>query len=56
MDNVKEIPTRTPQVLTAMVMWRFETPFLRQRVDLYVCERNSNSNTTGSHSNGDVEI
>jgi len=37
MDNVKEIPTQTPQVLTAMVMWRFETSFLRQCVDRCVC-------------------
>jgi len=30
MDSVKEIPTRTPQGLTAVVMWRFETSFSRQ--------------------------
>jgi hypothetical protein len=37
MDNVKEIPNQTPQVLSAMVMKRFETTFLRQCVDWCVC-------------------
>jgi len=37
MDSVKEIPTRTPQGLTAVAMWRFETSFSRQCVDWCVC-------------------